>query len=155
MHFKSLAVLVSLVLAPFSRAEPCSSIETVAWMAGKWRAESQQTYIIEEWAEPNPSGMSGKGTSFDRATQQVKSRESLAVIAMDDELYYLAKPEHHPMLVPFKLTECDAAQAIFTNSEHDFPKSIEYRLNAKGELEVDVGAGQQQAFQHIYSRIVD
>lgn len=155
MNFKRSVVVACLILAPISSAQSCNALESLAWMLGKWRSESKRAFVIEEWVMAGASKMQGRGAFYDPDTQQLKSQESLALISMNQHIYYLAKPEHQPMPVPFELTECGKERALFANPTHDFPTSIEYQINARRELEVMVGAGQPQSFQLIFTRMAD
>ena len=57
---------------------------------------------------------------------------------MDNEIFYLAKPEQNDFPVAFKLTQCSSKNAVFENSTHDFPRKLDYQLGANNKMSVIV-----------------
>ena len=73
---------------------------------------------------------------------------------MDDEVFYMAKVKHNDFPVPFKLTASSANHAVFENSNHDFPKRLEYRLDEEAKLVVTVSDGAKQSFVIRFSKLI-
>ncbi len=71
---------------------------------------------------------------------------------MSGAVYYFAKVKQNKYPVPFELTSCFDKHADFENTEHDFPKKLEYRLVAKDALDVKVSDGATRSFTIHFKR---
>ena len=82
--------------------------------------------------------------------------EFLRIETRKDGLYYVAQPKGASPGTDFKLTKLEKQSAKFENPAHDYPKSLEYTLQADGTLlahleGVEEGKPAQDDFQ--YSRM--
>ncbi|WP_416305069.1 DUF6265 family protein [Neptunicella sp. SCSIO 80796] len=114
------------------------------WLVGNWSTQGQTTQITESWQQISTDTLEGQGSTIKAG--QVVTEESLRLVLMGNELFYLAKVPHNPLPVAFKLTQCSEHQARFDNAQHDFPNRIEYRLISASELEVDVRDNEGKGF---------
>ena len=70
----------------------------------------------------------------------------MRLVEMSGEIFFLAKVNHNKRPVAFKLTQCLARTAVFENSDHDFPKKLEYKLISGNKLTVTVSDGHDKGF---------
>ena len=120
------AALVGGASRPLVQDEP--DLETLAWMSGHWRQETERGATEELWMAPrgglmlglNRTVCSGKRTQF----------EYLRIEQSERGVVLLASPGGRHPPTAFALSEADLHHALFENPEHDFPKRIEYRRAA-------------------------
>jgi hypothetical protein len=125
----------------------CTKLESLNWLLGGWESASGKNVVIESWQKISPQTFEGKGQTASKATNKVALKESLRLVEMSGEVFYLAKVGHNPYPVPFKLVECGKDFAFFENTTHDFPNRIEYRLINKNELVVSVKNNKGKGFK--------
>lgn len=125
----------------------CKSLQSIEWLLGNWESVSSKNIVIESWQKISPQTFEGKGQTSSKATNKVTLKESLRLVEMSDEVFYLAKVGHNQYPVPFKLVECGKDFAFFENTTHDFPNRIEYRLIKGNELVVSVKSNKGKGFK--------
>jgi len=141
---KNLFLLITLLFPFISKAEFCHSMNSVSWLLGDWQNKNNERKITESWHQVSPETLEGKGVTYDNG--QVKSSESLRIVEMSEDLYYIAKVKYNSLPVAFKLTSCSNNKLIFENHSHDFPKRIEYAFVDKGNIKVIVSDGKAKEF---------
>jgi len=146
MKNRCIPMILCLLFTIAVRAEDCSSLFAVQWLAGQWTSVSERTVISENWQPLSDSSWEGTGETRDKTSGVLRGSESLRLLSMNDEVFYLAKVAHNDYPVAFKLTECSDTRAVFENPGHDFPKKIEYLLQPAGDLHVQVSDGAEQGF---------
>ena len=139
-------ILLSLLfIIPFcSNAKSCHSLTTINWLLGSWVATDKEQTITESWHQVSATTIEGNGETF--VMGKLKSSESLRIVEMSGALFYIAKVNHNPLPIAFKLTNCSVENAIFENTEHDFPKRIEYKSINKDKMMVIVSVGKSKSF---------
>jgi hypothetical protein len=146
-------VAASLVLlAAGSSSVWGDGIESIRWLLGDWSQVTEQSTTSESWTDIGNGVFKGEGTVTSNVDGQVGSRESLLLVEMGGEVFYMAKVKHNDFPVPFKLTASSANHVIFENSSHDFPKRLEYRLEENAELIVTVSDGAKRSFVIRFSK---
>ena len=138
--------------SPLSFAQPCNSIVSIEWLLGHWAAEDGESTLTESWEKVSPLTFEGSGETRSGASNKLQTSESLRLIEMSNEVFYLAKVEHNDFPVAFKLTQCSNNSAVFENSLHDFPQKIEYQLGIHNELTVAVSSGKNSGFKISFIR---
>jgi hypothetical protein len=115
-------------------SETCApNIHDLGWMAGSWVFRSPTERLDEHWTDAEGHSMLGVGR---RVTgDQTLFFEFLRIEERPDGIYYIAHPKARPG-VEFKLVACHRGEARFENPEHDYPRSIRYRRNPNGTLDV-------------------
>lgn len=79
--------------------------------------------------------------------EKTVSFEYLRIEQRADGIYYVAHPDAACPGTDFKLTRATATEAVFENSEHDFPKRIVYRKIGRNlNASVDGGEGTKGIF---------
>jgi hypothetical protein len=151
------AVLVSLfVFVPTTLfSQSCNSIQSIDWLLGYWVADDGKSITIEHWKKVSPQSFEGYGETRKKHSNERQTGESLRLVEMANELFYLAKPEQNDFPVAFKLTQCSQKNAVFENSTHDFPKKLEYQLGLNNKMTVTVSGEKGKSFEINFIRRVD
>jgi len=137
-------ILTSLLLSHLSSAESCNSLNQVKWLLGKWQSQQEKLTITEQWQQVSSKSIEGEGKTFKQ--NKLVSSETLRLVEMSGEVFYLAKVQHNAVPIGFKLVTCSITHAIFENVQHDFPKRISYQLLDNNELNVSVSDGKNKEF---------
>lgn len=128
-------------------ADSCRTLAQLTWLLGRWEAVGEKTIVYERWAAVSTESWEGFGetrrAAASREEQTVLERESLRLVSMGDEIFYLAKVDHNALPVAFKLVDCGEDHAVFANPDHDFPRRIEYRI-VENRMEVHVSDGEPE-----------
>jgi hypothetical protein len=166
--------LVSMLHSPVVLADDCSRLDTISWLLGDWQQSSDKLIISEHWQQTSPMTYEGLGMSERRlavtepaATDaaQLDNKpalnsaasitESLRLVAMSDEVFFIAKVSSNPLPVAFKLSQCSDTLAVFENPQHDFPQTLSYQLikTPQGDkrLKVKVFADNNAGFEINFS----
>jgi hypothetical protein len=117
--------------------------------------DDDNTISNEIWKEASPLTFEGSGEVRAKVTKEIQSSETMRLVLMGGEIFYLAKVSHNQRPVAFRLTSCKYNRAIFENSDHDFPRSIDYQLETENSLIVIVGDGKEKGFKVNYTRDVN
>ena len=133
-------------MSPFSFAQSCNSIRSVQWLLGHWVADDGKNITTESWEKVSSLTFEGFGESRAKTSNERQTSESLRLIEMANELFYLAKPEQNDLPVAFKLTHCSSKSAVFENAAHDFPKKLEYQLDVNNKMKVTVSGEKGRSF---------
>jgi hypothetical protein len=141
-------LLMSLVLfgGLNAYASDCGDAAVAHWMLGNWQSKTAQSIVTENWLSAGGNSMTGLGTtvSLNGSVAGASFVESLGVIQMAGEVFYLAKPQQNKVPVAFKLVECSDNYLKFANPLHDFPQTIEYRLHSPNRMVALVVGGSKQ-----------
>ena len=151
-----ISTLLILLLAVSSTAvygQSCDSLESLGWIVGEWVAEHEEVITREKWTRVSAHSFEGVGGITRKATGE-KSGETLRLVEMSGEIFYIAKVSQNPLPVAFRLTHCAAGAATFENAAHDFPKKLEYRLENEASLVVTVSDGADKGFQLHFSKTI-
>jgi len=170
----ALAAALTLALggARMAPAADCGELKHLTWLLGHWRAAAGERVIREYWAPvstetwegfsetraaaPGGGGVtagSGEGAGGGDAAGVVIESESLRLVELAGEVFYLAKVGHNPLPIAFRLTECGEGLAVFENPAHDFPRRLEYRLVGSALIvRVSDGAEGGQGFTLEFAR---
>ncbi|MBB1268966.1 hypothetical protein [Shewanella sp. SR44-3] len=164
--------LFSMLLSPAALAANCSQLESLNWLLGDWQLSSDKLIISEHWQQTSPMTFEGLGVSerrptptqiaaknSDNPTQSTTSAntESLRLVQMSNEIFFIAKVASNPLPVAFKLTQCANKMAVFENPHHDFPQTLSYQLihspQGDKQLKVKVFAANNSGFEINFSAI--
>ena len=148
-------VCVVLSLARAQEAQQKTPrIEDLAWLSGGWTTTHDDVTVEEHWIAPAGKTMLAVGRTVTK--EHTLFFEFLRIEQRKDGLVYVAQPGGKSPGTDFRLTTFKEHSAKFENPEHDFPKSLEYSLQADGtlvaHLEGDEGGKPAQQDFH-YSRI--
>lgn len=129
----TIAVLLIAYGAPQSPASPLSQF---SWLEGTWERETKRGFAYERWTPTLDGGLRGEATIEPRDGGAVSATESLLLVEMGGEIFYIAKPRGSAFPVAFKLISYKNNVATFENPTHDYPQRIVYTHNADGSLTV-------------------
>lgn len=146
--------IVILVLGAFlsPHAQSCDSLRSADRLIGTWAADDGDRHFEEAWTRLSDSTFEGRGTTTRKLDATRVDGESLRLVQMGDEVFYVAKVAHNEFPVAFRLVHCADAVLIFENRTHDFPKRLEYRFVDANTLQVHVSDGAEKGFTLSYRR---
>ncbi len=107
--------------------------------AGEWHSEKNSSVIIEYWEKISKGTFEGYGKIINKKYGSEELVESLRLVEMLGEIFYIAKVGHNNLPVPFKLTESNDSTLVFENKDHDFPKRIVYSFPSEDKMDIQVG----------------
>ena len=153
MHKYTIPISIYLLLSPVTLyAASCSSIASLEWILGNWSVDNGKNISTELWKEVSQTTFEGHGEVRSKLTKKLQSSESLRLVQMQGEIFYLAKVSHNELPVAFRLKDCSHNKAIFENPDHDFPRLLEYQLETENSLTVKVSDGKEKGFKVNYVR---
>ena len=152
MKLKTLIVACLMISSSCAFAEKCNSLHSFAWLLGDWVADNGKNLTLESWKAVSPDTYEGVGETRSRTTNELLNSESLRIVAMSGEIFFVAKVDHNDLPVAFKLTDCSSDRAVFENAAHDFPRKLEYRLVNDDKILVTVTDGATQGFKVSFTR---
>lgn len=130
------------------------SLQELRWLEGEWHAVGRTTTTIEFWSQVSDGTMEGYGKGIDNVSGAQKSVESLRLVEMSGDIFYIAKTTGNEFPIPFKLKLCDSKTAVFENMAHDFPKQLKYELLDDSNLTVLVTDGGTGGFSLRFKKVV-
>lgn len=149
--FKTITLMsLCLVFQTSIQAKPCDSLESLTWLVGGWKAESSKLKINENWQQISGKTFEGSGITYAIEKNMIVSSETLRLVEMSGEIFYIAKVASNDLPVAFKLTSCSAKTAIFENLLHDFPKKLSYQLIEENHITVFVSGEGGKGFSIEY-----
>lgn len=122
------------------------------WLMGTWESQSAKRTYTESWQRISANTAEGRSEVRDQ-NNNVIGKESLRLLNMGGNTFYLAKVKANAMPIPFKLVECTQNQMKFENIHHDFPKSLTYQLEGKSRLFVQVRGDGDDGFDLSFNRL--
>ena len=149
-----LLLVASLAASPIaSFAEGCNSLDGLEWLLGDWKSTDGNNVTIESWERISPLTFEGFAEVRSVADDSLKSRETLRLVQMSGEVFYVAKVAHNEHPIGFRLIDCPEGSAVFENAEHDFPTRIAYRQAGEKELIARVSGADGKGFEVNYHRV--
>jgi hypothetical protein len=121
-------------------------LDSLDWLLGRWQTAAAPRVTEEHWTRITPDTWEGSGRTLEPSTGKVLGEESLRLVGMSGGVFYLAKVSHNELPVAFRLTRSGPGRAIFENPSHDFPRKLEYELQAPDSLSVQVSDGAGKGF---------
>ncbi|WP_100643723.1 DUF6265 family protein [Alteromonas facilis] len=146
---------VSVALSASGSAQSsCASLDLVEWIIGDWKTVSPKRTYHEHWQKISDSTYEGFSRVGSHDNTQT-SFESLRLVEMASEVFYLAKVAENELPIAFKLILCDHNRVQFQNNKHDFPQSITYTLTSEGKLPVLVESENNKGFTLKFAHVKD
>ena len=109
--------------------------------------DARSSTIIESWEKVSELTYEGESHTISLVDNDTTFAESLRIVEMGGEIYYIAAVGHNPYPVPFKLVELDGGHTVFENKGHDFPQRIEYTVTSTKALKVIVSGKDKSSNQ--------
>ncbi|RVU33415.1 hypothetical protein EOE67_16975 [Rheinheimera riviphila] len=152
-------LVLSALWLPLTTVQAACTLDQLTWLSGEWQASIGKSTVLERWQAVSADSFEGEGQTI-TADGKIKQQESLRLVQMQQQIFYLAKVAHNPLPVAFKLEECTAGRLKFVNMAHDFPKQLEYMLKpvessagsdaAQVQLQVNVSDGAGKGFSLLF-----
>lgn len=130
--------------------ENCAELAELAWLGGHWVSEGEKRDTLEFWRKISDDTFEGVGKVLNKEGQ-LTSQESLRLVQMGGNIFYLAKVKHNALPIAFKAAQCSSAAVTFENAEHDFPNTLTYSLKTN-QLHVTVKGKDGDGFALIFKR---
>lgn len=118
--------------------DPINDLSIFDWLAGTWEYKGDKTITIEKWEKLSSQTFDGINYVRKINDQEPIFSESLRILNMKGEVFYLAKVDHNEMPIPFRLVNKSVDKFIFENMNHDFPQRITYSFYSPDSLNVNV-----------------
>jgi len=119
-------------------------LNNISWLLGDWHSEEGESIITESWIKVSENTFEGYGETRDINSGSISNFESLRLLFLSDEIFYLAKVNHNELPIAFKLTSISETSLIFENKDHDFPTKIEYVKVSENKMAVIVGNDEKE-----------
>lgn len=145
-------LMLLLLAMPAACANPCGSLNALDWLVGAWETAGDEA-TREVWRRVSDATMEGHGATRDGGEWKVF--ESLRLLQMGGEIFFVAKTPGNPAPVAFKLAHCTARSARFDNPGHDFPTRIDYRRREDGGMSAEVRGPDGKGFTIDFQRAED
>ena len=142
-----------LLVSINANAYHCNSLSDLDWLLGEWKTQVKQDLTNEFLTSETWLKLSDK--TFEGFGKTANNIESLRLLEMSDEIFYLAKVSHNPSPIAFKLTACKSNAFIFENEQHDFPNTIEYKQINSNAIQVKVSGKTEKSFTIQLYRVKD
>ena len=150
---KKLISALLLLTCINANAYMCNSLSDLNWLLGEWKTQVKQDLTNELLTTETWLKLSDK--TFEGFGKTANNIESLRLLEMSDEIFYLAKVSHNPSPIAFKLTACKSNAFIFENEQHDFPNTIEYKQINSNAIQVKVSGKTEKSFTIQLYRVKD
>ncbi|GAC15909.1 DUF6265 family protein [Aliiglaciecola lipolytica] len=144
----SVAILVFFGQSTLNTAKAsCTTLSQLDWILGTWQTQPDGN-TQETWYKISEDTFSGIGSSRNSAGK-LQQQESMRLVQMQSDLFYLAKVGHNSMPIPFRVTKCAENSVTFENPTHDFPNKLVY-MRTKNKMHVAVSGFNNKGFDVHY-----
>jgi hypothetical protein len=118
-------------------------LKELDWIVGEWKRDGRRGEVYESWQRLSDRTIEGDSWIVSSSDGKEYPIESLLLIEMAGELFYIPKVAENEYPVPFRRTSMEPGHVVFENPTHDFPQKIIYHRNGDHGLTVTiVGPGQ-------------
>jgi len=131
----ALLFLLALGGATTSRA---SGLDDLRWLEGTWKRETSRGVHYETWRILSERTFEGEAYLAGASGSATTVTESLLLVEMGGEVFYIPRPRENPYPVAFRLVEATKDSVTFENPAHDFPKKIIYARGPDGSLSASI-----------------
>lgn len=136
-----------IIFSPLASASTnCSSLANIDWILGSWSSKSTKRTYQESWSKISNDTYEGH-SQVTLVNGKNVGYESLRLVVMAGEVFYLAKVTENELPIAFKLVSCTRGSLHFQNLKHDFPQSIKYFRNSENSFSVSVEGKENKGFR--------
>ncbi len=104
-----------------------TDLAALEWLEGEWRRETARGVAIERWRRVAGVGLVGEAALRPTGVDAEIPTESLLLVAMGPDIFYIARPLENAYPVGFRLVSLTDDVAVFENPTNDFPQRLIYR----------------------------
>jgi len=143
-NMKNIPMIVGLILITSCAEKDTGQFD---FLLGTWKVEGKEQY--EAWVQEDPTGLTGH--VYGLADHKIRILESLAIKTNSQQIIYEATvpDQNEGKTIPFILnTEIDSCFS-FENTEHDFPKKIQYQRRSNTEIFIRVLGEEGMDFSYV------
>ena len=115
-------VLCGLIVTLASSVSSAGELEELDWIVGKWKREGRRGEIYESWQRLSDRTVEGDSWIVSSSDGKRRPLESLLLVEMAGELFYIPKVAENEYPVPFRRTSMEPGLVVFENPTHDFPQ---------------------------------
>ena len=131
-------VVIVLILALAPAVSWAGDLEQLDWIIGKWKRESRRGEVYEMWQRLSEHTVEGDSWIVSSSDGTSHPLESLLLVEMAGEVFYIPKVAENEYPVPFRLTSVESGRVVFENPTHDFPRKIIYQRKGDNALKVTI-----------------
>lgn len=131
-------IVTGLILALSPTLSWAGDLEQLDWIIGKWKRESRRGEVYETWQRLSDSTVEGDSWIVSSSDGKKVPLESLLLVEMAGDVFYIPKVAENEYPVPFRLTSMEPGRVVFENPTHDFPQKIIYQRTGDDELKVTI-----------------
>ncbi|KNC68981.1 hypothetical protein AC626_01750 [Pseudoalteromonas rubra] len=84
-------VLLCLAFQSSAKEEVCNTLNSMNWLLGNWHSENSKLKFNESWSQVSEKTFEGYGQTYSIVKSKVVSAETLRLVEMSGEVFYLAK----------------------------------------------------------------
>lgn len=142
-------LIAGLAIACSNTPSSQKGIDKINWLVGFWNRTNvkEGRSAHERWEKVSDYELNGWGVSFRGVDTSFV--EKLRIVSKDNELYYVADVSENAAPVYFKFTALSENDFTCENSEHDFPKKIQYLLKGDSLKAITSGDGKELIFEFV------
>jgi len=142
------AIKLSIVLLLFISFNACSqetSLQKFDFLIGTWKMEGKENY--ESWKK-NDNKLIGEVYKIENGQKSIS--ENIEIILQENQIVYIPTvfDQNEGKGVPFELKLIENKLYSFENSQHDFPKKIQYKILNNNELFISVLGENNKGFSY-------
>lgn len=153
MKFQKIFLIILLsFISQESLSQQCHSLNSLQWLLGDWVADNGETVTLESWKQVSDKTFEGFGETNVKSANVRQSSELLRLVELNNEVFYIAKPNQNEFPTAFKLMACSSKLVIFENPKHDFPTKLIYELTDVNSLRVIVSGRNGKSFTIEYNK---
>ena len=101
MKKKHLFCIFALLVFCFCGHKEKSELITLEWILGEWISDEGTNITKEFWHRVSPYTYEGGGLTVSKLDKTTISTETLRLVVMSGEIYYIAKVSHNEFPVSF------------------------------------------------------
>jgi hypothetical protein len=115
--------LLLVLLVSCSGPKGADSFE---WLTGEWKAQVSDITYLESWKKTSSEQLSGNSYILQNGDTVYRDKAKIEFIG--ESACYIIAPTDSKEPVIFKMTKFSKGNAVFENSEQEFPKLVAYEL---------------------------
>jgi len=141
-----------VVMIPSAKAADCTRLSQLDWLLGLWHMDGPNSQVAEHWQQVSDVSFEGRGTTTSKQHPGQTTSETMRLVEMSGEVFFLAKVPNNHLPIAFAAHSCEPGRVVFSNEGHDFPQYLAYQMTADGVLNVQVSSRSNPGFVLNYAR---
>lgn len=150
--FWKIFFLTSVITTQSVGAQTCNSLDNFEIFLGNWQEMKEDQTTHEVWYKVSSKTIEGSASVSDKFGN-LTSSESLRIVELSNQVFYIAKVNENTLPIAFKLVRCEENRFEFENPQHDFPKKISYMFKSPTTLLVHVSGKDGDGFEINFQKL--